>query len=103
MTEVWIDPNVRVRGGQTFSGFEDIKGPMPQVGNRVLVREPESNLVGIGVVTRINDTDRIIYISVNWAELAPDRLPTPDELMQTLRASYAAPPAVDRSEQPVTV
>ena len=28
MTEIMIDPNVRVSGGLTFSGFEDVRGPM---------------------------------------------------------------------------
>lgn len=81
MTEIMIDPNVRVSGGLTFSGFEDVRGPMPAVDHEVLVREPEANLVAVGVVRHIDRNDRLIYIEVDWAQLAPDQLPTPDEFM----------------------
>ena len=63
-TEVFIDPNVRVRGGQTYSAFRHVIGDMPQVHQEVFVREPESNLVGKGVVTDIDHRDRLIYLSV---------------------------------------
>lgn len=90
MTEVMIDPNVRVAGGLTFSGFEDVKGPLPKPGQRVLVREPEANLVASGIVDRIDYADRLVYLAVNWEALAPDHLPRPEEFTATLRRTAAA-------------
>ena len=89
MTEVMIDPNVRVAGGLTFSGFEDIRGPIPVSGQQVLVREPEANLVAVGTVRRIDENDRLIYISVDWTQLAPDHLPTPEEFLRERRAAVS--------------
>lgn len=85
MTEIMIDPNVRVAGDLTFSGFEDVLGPMPTVGQTVLAREPEANLVATGVVTRVDRADELVYIAVNWSELAPDRLLSPAELLGVAR------------------
>ncbi|ETW25867.1 hypothetical protein [Mycobacterium gastri] len=85
MTEIMIDPNVRVAGDLTFSGYEDVRGPLPIAGQQVLVREPEANLVAVGIVRRVDENDRLIYIAVDWARLAPDRIPTPDEFMGILR------------------
>jgi hypothetical protein len=90
VTEVIIDPNVRVAGNETFAGFEDIRGAMPDKGWRVIVREPESNLVGYGRVTRLDDADRLIYLAVNWAELVPERILSPEELMQLSRGAVPA-------------
>lgn len=84
-----IDPNVRVSGGLTFSGYEDVRGPMPVAGQQVLVREPEANLVAIGTVDRLDENDRLIFVAVDWAELVPDHLPTPDEFIGALRRSQA--------------
>ena len=85
MTEILIDPNVRVAGNETFSGFEDVIGELPTVGTRVQVREPESNIVGDGVVTRVDDGDRLIYLAVEWSSLRPERLPTPQEFLGHLQ------------------
>jgi hypothetical protein len=90
MTEIMIDPNVRVSGGLTFSGYEDVRGPMPSRGQQVLVREPEANLVAIGTVDHIDENDRLIYIAVDWTQLAPDVLPKPDELLAALRPVSAS-------------
>jgi hypothetical protein len=87
MTEIMIDPNVRVAGGLTFSGYEDIRGPMPAAGQQVLVREPEANLVAVGTVDHLDENDRLVYVAVDWGELVPDQLPTPTEFMGTLRRS----------------
>ena len=84
MTEIMIDPNVRVADNLTFSGFEDVRGPIPQKGQSVLVRELEADLVAIGVVDRVDYEDSLIYIAVNWESLAPDRLPTPEEFLPEL-------------------
>ena len=34
-TEILIDPNVRVAGNETFSGFEDVVGEFPAEGASV--------------------------------------------------------------------
>jgi hypothetical protein len=88
-TEIMIDPNVRVAGNETFSGFEDVRGPMPVAGQHVVVREPEGDLIGAGVVTRLDQAARLIYIAVNWPSLVPDVAPTPDQLLPHPGASYA--------------
>ena len=85
MTEIMIYPNVRVSGGLTFSGFEDVRGPMPRSGQQVLVREPEANLVAIGTVDHVDESDRLIYVAVDWTQLAPDVVPTPGEFIAALR------------------
>lgn len=78
MTEVMIDPNVRVADGLTFSGFEDVVGELPDQGDRVTVREPESGIVGIGTVARVDFADRLVYLNVDWSNLTtpltPERL-----------------------------
>ncbi|MGV8874266.1 MAG: hypothetical protein ACOH2Q_17160 [Rhodococcus sp. (in: high G+C Gram-positive bacteria)] len=84
MTEIAIDPNVRVRNDETFSGFEDVKGDFPKVGDTVRVREPESNVVGAAKVTRISAADSLIYLAVEWDNLAEERLLTPSELLSRL-------------------
>lgn len=101
MTEIMIDPNVRVSGGLTFSGFEDVRGPMPTQGKQVLVREPEANLVALGVVDHIDENDRLIYIAVDWSQLAPDRLLEPNEFMGLFGPSEQEPPVplVDRPDE----
>ncbi len=68
---VAIDPNVRVAGGLTFSGFEDVVGEMPAPGDEVLVREPEANLIGHAVVDRLDDDNRLIYLAVRWDSIRP--------------------------------
>jgi hypothetical protein len=89
-TEILIDPNVRVAGNETFSGFEDVVGDLPAEGARVRVREPESNIVGEGVVTRVDEHDRLIYLAIDWSKLAPERVMTPDELMRRLGGGDAS-------------
>ena len=44
-----------------------------------------ANLVAVGTVDHIDEGDRLVYVAVDWAQLAPDQLPTPDEFMATLR------------------
>lgn len=85
MTEIMIDPNVRVAGDLTFSGFEHVRGTIPVEGQAVLVREPEADLVAVGRVHHVDYEDSLIYIAVKWETLAPDRLPTPAELLAYLR------------------
>jgi hypothetical protein len=82
---IMIDPNVRVAGNQTFSGLEDVIGDMPDEGDPVIVREPESGVTGHAFVTRVDFADRLIYLAVDWAGLrVPSRVPTPEQLMSRL-------------------
>ena len=64
-----IDPNVRVYNNETYSGYEDIHGDFPRVGDAVTVREPESNVVGSAIVTSMRDADQLIYLKVDWPSL----------------------------------
>jgi hypothetical protein len=67
-TRIIIDPNIRVRGNDTYAGFEDVNGPIA-VGEVVDVHEPESGLTGQGRVTEIDADRQIVYLSVNWSSL----------------------------------
>jgi hypothetical protein len=69
MTEIHIDPNVRIRGGMTYAGLEDISGPRPEPGDNVTVVEIESGLVGHATVDSIDDDKQLIYLDVDWASL----------------------------------
>ncbi len=68
MTEVIIDPNVRAAGNETFAAIDDVVGPL-SVGATVTVVEPEAELRGQGVVTRIDLGSGLIYLAVDWASL----------------------------------
>jgi hypothetical protein len=63
-----IDLNVRVRGNQTFTGIEDVHGPI-DVGDEVLVREPESGVRGNGRIVEIDHQRRVVYLDVDWPSL----------------------------------
>lgn len=67
-TTAEIDLNVRVRGNQTFTGFEDIAGPVAMF-LPVEVIEPESGLRGVGIISDIDQVRRLVYISVDWRTL----------------------------------
>lgn len=67
-SRIEIDPNCRVRGNQTFSGFEDVSGPM-EVGMEVEVYESEANIVGYGRITDIDHGKRLVYLTVDWGGL----------------------------------
>jgi hypothetical protein len=66
MTLVEIDPNVRVEGNLTYSGFEDVCGSFPVVGQRVRVIEPESELGSTATVIKIDEDRSLIYLDVDW-------------------------------------
>lgn len=63
-----IDPNVRVKHNWTFTDFEDVYG-VPAVGDKVMVFERESGLIGRGRVREVDTAKRLVYISVNWSKL----------------------------------
>ncbi|OZC84491.1 hypothetical protein CH282_15250 [Rhodococcus sp. 06-418-1B] len=70
-----IDPNVRVEANETYAGFEDLlDGSMADLspGAHVVVREPESNLVGDGTVSSVDYLRQLIYISIDWKTLRLD-------------------------------
>jgi hypothetical protein len=67
-TRISIDPNVRVRGNDTFVGLEDVTGPLT-VGREVEVYEEEADVVGVGYVTEIDVTKSLVFLSVNWSSL----------------------------------
>lgn len=68
-TRIAIDLNVRVRGNGTFSGFENVDGPLPQAGDHVTVYETETELTGNGRVTEVDATRRLIFLRVDWSSL----------------------------------
>jgi hypothetical protein len=63
-----IDPNVRVRGNQTYAGLEDVEGAVT-VGSKVEVYERESGLTGPAEVTDVDTERRLIYLAVDWTRL----------------------------------
>lgn len=73
LSVVVIDPNVRVRGGQTFVGIEDVGvnmediGAPVEVGSPVICREVENGIDWDGKVTDIDESHGIVYIAVDWA------------------------------------
>lgn len=67
-TRVEIDLNVRVRGNDTFVGFDDVSGPIA-VGESVEVYESESGVSGDGRITEIDSDRQLVYLSVDWASL----------------------------------
>ncbi|MEA1798266.1 hypothetical protein [Rhodococcus qingshengii] len=71
-TVLAIDPNVRVEGNETYTGFEDLlEGAIQDVyeGVAVTVSEPESGLVGEGTVSRIDRLRELIFVAVDWKTL----------------------------------
>lgn len=68
MIRVEVDPNIRVRGNYTYAGFEECDTVM-KCGDEVEVFEPESGLVGIAYVTEVDDSARLVFLEVNWAEM----------------------------------
>jgi hypothetical protein len=67
---VRIDPNVRVRGNQTFVGVEDFEGQLT-IGQQVRVYEEESGLEGDAVVTDFDEDKQLLYLRVDWPSLRP--------------------------------
>jgi len=63
-----IDPNVRVRGDQTYADISDAHGVMPGIGERVEAREPESGTTWPAVVTTVDLPKGLVYLLVAWDE-----------------------------------
>lgn len=66
LSVVVIDPNVRVRGHQTFTSIDAADGPLT-VGGPVICREVEDGIDWDGKVTDIDESHGIVYIAVDWA------------------------------------
>lgn len=77
-TRVEIDLNVRVRGNDTFVGFDDVSGPVA-VGESVEVYESESGVAGEGRVTEIDSERELVYLSVDWASLKAEDASSSEE------------------------
>ena len=65
---VEIDLNVRVRGNQTFTGFENASGMVAE-GDQVEVYESESGLAGPATVSEVDGDKRLIFLTVDWRSL----------------------------------
>ncbi len=65
---VSIDPNVRVRGNQTFTGFDDCDR-IPAIGEPVTVYEDEAGIEGPAVCAGLDEAKRLVYLDVDWANL----------------------------------
>lgn len=68
LSRVEIDPNVRVRGNQTFTGMDNVYGPIA-VGQAVQVFESEADIIGDGWVTDIDTKKNLVYLRVVWSSL----------------------------------
>lgn len=68
MSTVVIDLNVRLGHSETFSGLEDVTGPIA-VGDRVTAIETESGLTGPAYVTAIEPERGLVYLRIAWNQL----------------------------------
>jgi hypothetical protein len=68
---IMIDPNVRVRGNQTYVDLDSdvLSGDVPQVGTEVEVCEEEAGLVGRARVSEVNRLTGLVYLVVDWSSL----------------------------------
>jgi len=76
-----IDPNVRVSGNITFSGFEDMRDPdghptglWPVTGQYLVAFEEEAGLQGPAKVVHVEHDKRLVYLKVPWAKFGRDTL-----------------------------
>lgn len=78
-----IDLNVRVRGDQTYSGFEDVRIPGASAddpvdlagirpGTAVLAFEPGTGIVADATVTAVDEEARLVYLAVDWGSFRDD-------------------------------
>lgn len=70
-TRIALDLNVRVRGNQTYAGFEDVEGAfIPTVGEAVEVYERESGISGKAEVTEVDEDRKLVFLLIDWALLS---------------------------------
>lgn len=70
--EIIIDPNLRIEGNRTFAEFTDVMGGFVndiQPGDRVLVVEEETDIVGDATVYAIDREKELIDLTVDWPSL----------------------------------
>lgn len=78
-----IDLNVRVRGGQTYVGFEDVRIPgfsaddpvdleHIRPGTPVTAFEEETGVIADATVTAVDEEARLVYLAVNWQSFRDD-------------------------------
>lgn len=87
MARVEIDLNIRVRGNWTLADISDADEPVV-AGQAVEVFEPESGVVGTGRIEEVDLKRRLLFLSVDWANLRESAI-TPEE-MQDFVAGVAA-------------
>src|SRR5665213_2881563 len=69
-TSIEINPNLRVEGDQTIADLdEDVHGPVPRQFEEVAVYERASGLFGRAWVSAVDEEDRTILLTVDWASL----------------------------------
>lgn len=84
VARIAIDPNIRVRGNQTFAGIEDVEGDVA-AGSHVVVYERESGLTGPAEVTEVDRARGLVYLDVDWTRLRErNRRPARGTLLDAL-------------------
>lgn len=88
---ITIDPNVRVRGNQTYAGFEDVQeagnlgvsrmsradGPLA-AGDKVLAVEAEDGIVTDATVVDVDHERQLVFLAVDWRGWRDDPEATDD-------------------------
>jgi hypothetical protein len=70
--EIIIDPNLRIEGNRTFAEFNDVMGGFIndiQPGDRVIVVEEETDVIGDATVYAIDHEKELIELTVDWPSL----------------------------------
>ncbi|MGB7142646.1 hypothetical protein, partial [Mycobacterium sp.] len=67
MRRIQIDLNRRNSAGQTLARYED---PAPEVGEQVVVFEPEDGVRANAVIAAIEPSRSIVALDVDWASLS---------------------------------
>lgn len=84
-----IDLNVRVRGDQTYAGFENVRVPGASAddpldldairpGTPAVAFEEETGVIANAMVTAIDEEARLVYLAVDWASFRDDPEATDD-------------------------
>lgn len=70
-----VDLNVRVRGHETYSGFDDVTGADPaslQRGGRVIAFEAETGIFTHALVTTVDPVARLVFLLPDWPGFRDD-------------------------------
>lgn len=84
-----VDLNVRVRGNQTYAGFEDVRIPRAAAddpvdlavikpGTPVTAFEEETGITADAKVTAVDEEARLVYLEVDWSSFRDDPEATED-------------------------